>query len=54
MGYQKIANLLDDNKSNQPSKFRTKNWVEINDEYIMMNIYEHIMLILKLSLKLQC
>ena len=20
-----------DNKSNQPSKFRTKNWVEIND-----------------------
>ena len=32
MEYQKIANLLDDNKSNQPSKFRTKNWVEINDE----------------------
>ena len=30
--YQKIANLLDDNKSNQPSKFRTKNWAEINDE----------------------
>ena len=29
MEYQKIANLLDDNKSNQPSKFRTKNW-EIN------------------------
>ena len=28
MKYQKIANLLD-NKSNQPSKFRTKNWVEI-------------------------
>ena len=24
--------MLDDNKSNQPSKFRTKNWVEINDE----------------------
>ena len=21
-----------DNESNQPSKFRTKNWVEINDE----------------------
>ena len=32
MEYQKIANLLDDNKSNQPSKFRTKNWAEINDE----------------------
>ena len=31
MEYQKIANLLDDT-SNQPSKFRTKNWVEINDE----------------------
>ena len=32
MEYQKIDNLLDDNKSNHPSKFRTKNWVEINDE----------------------
>ena len=32
MEYQKMANLLDDNKSNQPSKLRTKNWVEINDE----------------------
>ena len=31
MEYQKIANLLD-NASNQPSKFRTKNRVEINDE----------------------
>ena len=31
MEYQKIANLMDD-ASNQPSKFRTKNWVEINDE----------------------
>ena len=30
MEYQKIINLLD----NQPSKFRTKNWVEINDESI--------------------
>ena len=30
MEYQKIANLLD-NASNQPSKFRTRNWVEIND-----------------------
>ena len=31
MEYQKIANLLDTG-SNQPSKFRTRNWVEINDE----------------------
>ena len=32
MEYQKIANLLDDKTSNKPSKFRTKNFVEINDE----------------------
>ena len=31
MAYQKIANLLND-EPNQPSKFRTRNWVEINDE----------------------
>ena len=31
MEYQKIANLLDD-ASNQPSKLKTKNWVETNDE----------------------
>ena len=31
MEYQKIIELLDDT-TNQPSKFRTKNWVEINDE----------------------
>ena len=31
MEYQKIANSLD-SASNQPSKFRTRNWVEINDE----------------------
>ena len=31
MEYQKIANLIDD-APNQPSKFRTKNWVEVNDE----------------------
>ena len=30
MKYQKIANLLD-SASNKPSKFRTRNWVEIND-----------------------
>ena len=29
--YHKIINLLD-NTTNQPSKFRTKKWVEINDE----------------------
>ena len=36
MEYQKMVNLLGSgaalNISNQPSKFRTKNWVEINDE----------------------
>ena len=32
MEYQKIANLLDDNKSNKPFKFGTKSLVEINDE----------------------
>ena len=31
MEYQKIESFLE-NASNQPSKFRTKNWVEINDE----------------------
>ena len=31
MEYQKIANLIDD-ASNQPFKFKTKNWAEINDE----------------------
>ena len=31
MEYQKIANLLND-ESSKPSKFRTKNWVEINDD----------------------
>ena len=36
MEYQKIANLLDNevalSASNKPSKFRTRNWVEINDK----------------------
>ena len=31
MQYQKIINLLDD-ATNQPSKFRTRNWVAIIDE----------------------
>ena len=44
MEYQKIINLLD-NTPNQPSKFRTKKWVEIN---------ERIALIVKLNLKLHC
>ena len=42
MEYQKIINLLE-NKPNQPSKFRIKNWVEINDESV-----ELIVLIVKL------
>ena len=49
MEYQKIVNLLDDKTSNKPFKFRTKNLVEKS-----MNQEEHIMLIVKLSLKLQC
>ena len=32
MEYQKIVNLIDDNTLAQPSKFRTRNWIEINDE----------------------
>ena len=32
MEYQKIENLLDDDTSNEPSKFITKNWIEINEE----------------------
>ena len=31
MEYQKIANLLD-NASNQPSKFRTRKWVKVNND----------------------
>ena len=31
MEYQKIISLLDDT-TNQSSKFRTRNWVEINNE----------------------
>ena len=31
MEHQKVANLLND-ESNKPSKFWTRNWVEINDE----------------------
>ena len=35
MEYQKIINLLD-NTSNQPSKFKTKSWVDLNDESLGM------------------
>ena len=31
MEYQKITNLLD-NKSNQPTRFKTKSFVEINED----------------------
>ena len=31
MEYQEITKLLDDT-TNESSKFRTRNWVEINDE----------------------
>ena len=31
MEYQKLANVIDD-ASNKLSKFKTKNWVEINDK----------------------
>ena len=31
MEYQKMINLLE-NTPNQPSKFRTKNWININDD----------------------
>ena len=31
MEYRKIANLLND-ELNKPSKFRTRNWVQINDD----------------------
>ena len=32
MQYEKTINLLD-NTLNQPFKFRTKNWVEVNYDY---------------------
>ena len=31
MEYKKIINLFE-NTRNEPSKFRTKNWIEINDD----------------------
>ena len=38
MDYQKMTNLLD-NVSNGPSKFRTRNWVELNDD--IRSVYSH-------------
>ena len=48
MEYQKIISLLE-NTPNQLSKFRIKNWDEVNDESV-----ELIILIVKLNLKFQC
>ena len=48
MEYQKTVNLLD-SASNKPSKFRTRNWAEINDD-----IRGDTPLINKLDLKRQC
>ena len=47
MEYQNLMNLLGDTR-NQPSKFRTKYWVEIN-----INHEERITSVIKLNLKLQ-
>ena len=47
MEYQKIINLLD-NRPSHPSKFRTKNWVE------MITCVQHIAPVVKLNLKIQC
>ena len=52
MEYQKIVNLIDD-IANQHSKFKTNNWVEINDESINQSI-KHTMLIARLNVKLKC
>ena len=47
MEYQKIINLLDDT-TNQPSKCRAKNWVEVNNEskgrYDNSNVHKKIKL----------
>lgn len=49
--YQNMINLLG-NTSNQPSKFGTKIWAEINDG--TYNTNDGITPIVKLNLKLQC
>ena len=48
MEYQKIIKLLE-NAPNQPNKFRTKSWVEVNKNQV-----ERITLIVQLHLKLYC
>ena len=47
MEYQKTISLLD-NKPNQPSKFKAKNWFELYNES------QDITKIIKLDLNLQC
>ena len=44
MQYQKITNFLE-NASNRPSNFKTKNWVEINDD--SRGTYGHVQLIVR-------
>ena len=48
MEHQKITNLLH-NTPNQPTTFKTKNWVELNDD--VHGTYKPIV---KSNLKLQC
>ena len=50
MEYQKIINLLDDT-TNQSSKFRTRNWIEINDE--SKGRYDHSNIRFKMSMKVK-
>ena len=53
MEYQKIINLLDDT-TNQPSKFRTRNWFKIDDEsrgtYDANNVIKFKTLMIRLNL----
>ena len=39
MEYQKVAYLIDRESSSESSKFKTKNWVEINDESTLWQYY---------------
>ena len=32
MEYQKVVNLIDQESSSEPSKFKTKNWIGVNGE----------------------
>ena len=38
MEYQKTINLLD-NEVTQPSKFRTKSWIEINGDVLGISLF---------------